>query len=51
MCAFASPVTMGCIYIDLADRNWRAIEVDKDGWRVVDEAPVYFSQSRDEAAT
>jgi Toprim domain-containing protein len=23
----------GCIYIDLADKDWRAIEIDADGWR------------------
>jgi hypothetical protein len=35
----------GRIYIDLADRDWRAIEVDEDGWRVVDDPPVYFRRS------
>lgn len=35
----------GCIYIDLADRDWKSIEVDEDGWRVVDDAPVYFRRS------
>jgi hypothetical protein len=34
-----------CIYIDLADRDWRAIEIDQDGWRVVDSPPVYFRHS------
>ena len=33
------------IYIDLADRNWRAIEIDDDGWRVIDDPPVYFRRS------
>jgi hypothetical protein len=33
------------IYIDLADRDWRAIEVDEDGWRVIDNPPVYFRRS------
>jgi hypothetical protein len=23
----------GCIYIDLADKDWRAIEIDAEGWR------------------
>jgi hypothetical protein len=35
----------GCIYIDLADRDWRAIEIDEDGWRVIDDPPVYFRRS------
>jgi hypothetical protein len=35
----------GCIYIDLADRDWRAIEIDEDGWRVIDTPPVYFRRS------
>ncbi len=30
------------IYIDLADEEWRAVEIDKDGWRVVAEPPVRF---------
>jgi len=34
-----------CIYIDLADRNWRAIEIDQGGWRIVDSPPVYFRRS------
>jgi hypothetical protein len=34
-----------CIYIDLADRNWRAIEIDEDGWRVIDTLPVHFRRS------
>jgi hypothetical protein len=32
----------GRIYIDLGDAKWRAIEIDKDGWRVVDDPPVRF---------
>src|SRR5215467_5810347 len=35
----------GCIYIDLADRDWRAIEIDESGWRVVADQPVYFRRS------
>ena len=30
------------IYIDLADESWKAIEVSRDGWRVVSDAPVRF---------
>jgi hypothetical protein len=36
----------GKIYIDLCDENWRAIEVDTDGWRIVDEPPVHFIRRR-----
>jgi hypothetical protein len=35
----------GCIYIDLADADWHAVEVDEDGWRIVDDPPVYFRRS------
>jgi hypothetical protein len=35
----------GSIYIDLADENWRAVEIDEEGWRVVDDPPVYFRRS------
>jgi hypothetical protein len=28
------------VYIDLGDREWRAIEIDGDGWRIVDETRV-----------
>jgi hypothetical protein len=30
------------IYIDLADESWKSIEVDRHGWRVVEDAPVRF---------
>lgn len=33
------------VYVDLADREWRAIEVDSYGWRVVDRPPVNFRRS------
>ena len=35
----------GAIYIDLGDETWRAIEVTKSGWKVVDEPPVRFRRS------
>lgn len=35
----------GKLYIDLADTHWRAIEVDRTGWRVVTDAPVRFRRS------
>jgi hypothetical protein len=32
----------GKTYIDLADKQWRVIEVDCDGWRIVSDSPVKF---------
>jgi hypothetical protein len=36
----------GKYYIDLADKHWRAVEIDDAGWRVVTEPPVYFQRPR-----
>ncbi len=36
----------GSIYLDLGDPSWSAIEVDRDGWRIVGEAPVRFRRPR-----
>jgi hypothetical protein len=30
------------IYLDLTDADWRAVEIDQDGWRVVSNPPVKF---------
>ena len=30
------------VYVDLCDDHWRAIEIDSDGWRVIDDVPVHF---------
>jgi len=35
----------GRIYLDLADDQWRAIEIDTTGWRVVAEPPVRFRRA------
>jgi len=35
----------GRIYVDLADHEWRAVEVDSTGWRVVPRAPVKFHRA------
>jgi hypothetical protein len=35
----------GKLYIDLADRERRIVEIDANGWRVVDQAPVRFMRS------
>ena len=32
----------GCIYLDLADEHWRAVEIGPDGWRVKECPPVRF---------
>jgi len=32
----------GLIYVDLGDETWRAVEIDAEGWRVIDVPPVYF---------
>jgi hypothetical protein len=32
----------GKIYLDMCDPDWRAIEIDADGFRVVDDPPVHF---------
>jgi hypothetical protein len=35
----------GKIYIDLCDDQWRAVEIDSDGWRIVTDAPVRFRRA------
>lgn len=35
----------GKFYVDLADTQWRAIEIDADGWRVISSPPVRFRRS------
>lgn len=35
----------GRIYIDLADAEWRVIEVDSNGWRIVSKSPVRFRRA------
>ena len=35
----------GSLYLDLADTRWRAIEIDGDGWRIVDHAPIPFRRA------
>jgi hypothetical protein len=32
----------GRVYLDLADEDWRAIEIDPAGWRIVADPPVRF---------
>ena len=35
----------GKIYIDLCNANWQMIEVDANGWRVIDKSPVRFRRA------
>jgi len=32
-------------YLDLCDEIWRAVEIDRQGWRVVDTPPVRFRRA------
>ena len=32
----------GCFWLDMADPAWRAIRIDSEGWRVVDDPPPLF---------
>lgn len=33
------------LYLDLCDDTWRAVEIDSDGWRIVESPPVRFRRS------
>jgi hypothetical protein len=35
----------GRLYLDLADKRWRAVEIDVTGWRVIDNPPVRFRRA------
>lgn len=35
----------GRLYLDLADNDWRAVEIDASGWRVIAEPPLRFQRS------
>jgi hypothetical protein len=37
----------GKLYLDLCDAKWRAVEIDKAGWRVVDRPAIRFRRSAD----
>ena len=36
----------GRLYLDLCDRAWRAVEIDAEGWRVVERPPARFRRTR-----
>jgi hypothetical protein len=33
------------LYLDLADREWRAVEIDANGWRIIGAPPVRFRRT------
>ncbi|WP_442483062.1 bifunctional DNA primase/polymerase [Aeoliella sp. SH292] len=33
------------VFLDLCDKDWRAIAVTADGWRVVEQSPVHFKRA------
>jgi hypothetical protein len=35
----------GKIYLDFVDKEWRAVEIDANGWRVIDSPPVRFRRT------
>ena len=35
----------GRIYLDLADKEWHAVEIGADGWRVIGSPPVRFKRA------
>lgn len=35
----------GRLYLDLGDEEWRAVEIDATGWRVIDNPPVRFRRA------
>jgi hypothetical protein len=37
--------TRDVIYLDLADEQWRAVEITKDQWRIVNDVPVLFRRA------
>jgi len=36
----------GCIYVDLCNKDWEAMEISADGWRVVGDPPVRFRRAK-----
>jgi hypothetical protein len=39
---FRSAEYQGSIYLDLGSENWAAVEIDRNGWRVIPSPPVRF---------
>lgn len=40
----------GKVYLDLCDDAWRAVEIDRDGWRIITDPPVKFARPGDAVA-
>ena len=40
----AAPSDNGGFWLDMCDDKWRAIQIDRDGWRVVDNPPILFKR-------
>jgi len=36
----------GKLYLDLCDRAWRGVEIDAEGWRIIDRPPPRFHRTR-----
>lgn len=36
----------GNIYLDLADKTWRCVEIAAAGWRIIDTAPIKFCRAK-----
>jgi hypothetical protein len=32
------------VWVDMADENWRAIKITKDGWEIIDNPPILFKR-------
>jgi hypothetical protein len=39
----------GKLYVDLTDDEWRVVEIDATGWRVLDQSPVMFTRRGSQA--
>ncbi|WP_147535653.1 hypothetical protein [Bacillus marasmi] len=38
--------TVDSIYLDLCNDGWEVVEINKEGWRVTNQYPVYFKRSK-----
>jgi len=36
----------GKFYYDLADENWRTVEISKEGWSIINDAPILFARNK-----
>lgn len=40
----------GAIYFDLGSADWKVVEIDQDGWRIVSDPPVFFWRPKGQRA-